>query len=128
LQLGLAGLRTAFLPLLLLCNIRPAGRRLVPVLLRSDAAYSFLVLGLSLSHGLLSSVAMEAARARLPRPQRTIAANLMVRPDPQENVNPRACLGGGPGAGPGARVGASGPPAPAALAGRLPPSQGAKSN
>ena len=74
----LACVRAGLVPLLLVCNIAPGQRHLLPVLLPSDAAFVCVVAVLALSNGHLTTVVMVAAPARVLAHEQQTASNLMV--------------------------------------------------
>ena len=74
----LACVRAGLVPLLLVCNIAPGQRHLLPVLLPSDAAFVCVVAVLALSNGHLTTVVMVAAPARVLQHEQQTASNLMV--------------------------------------------------
>ena len=74
----LACVRAGLVPLLLVCNIAPGQRHLLPVLLPSDAAFVVVVAVLALSNGHLTTVVMVAAPARVLAHEQQTASNLMV--------------------------------------------------
>ena len=70
--------RLAFIPLLLLCNIAPGQRQLIPVLMESDTAFIVLMLLLSISNGYLTTIVMVNAPGRVEGHEQQTASNLMV--------------------------------------------------
>ena len=76
--LVLAVARLAFIPLLLLCNIAPGQRHLIPVLMVSDTAYIMLMLLLAISNGYLTTIVMVSAPGRVEEHEQQTASNLMV--------------------------------------------------
>jgi equilibrative nucleoside transporter 1/2/3 len=78
LALGFSLARFVFLPLVLLCNLRPDDRQLTDVMFQSDAAYMVIMGLFSVSNGFINNTCMMAA-PQLVRPEEAhTAANLMV--------------------------------------------------
>ena len=76
--LVLSVVRIAFVPLMLLCNIAPGQRHLIPVLMESDTAYIVLMLLLAISNGYLTTIVMVNAPGRVEEHEQQTASNLMV--------------------------------------------------
>jgi len=76
--LGLALARFVFIPLFLICNVRPDDRGLTDVYMASDVAYIIIMALFSISNGYVGSICMMSAPQIVRSEEGQTAASLMV--------------------------------------------------
>merc|ERR1719147_578125 len=76
--LGLALARFVFIPLFLICNVRPNDRGLTDVYLASDVAYIIVMATFSITNGYVGSICMMSAPQVVRPEEGQTAASLMV--------------------------------------------------